>query len=94
MQPVFFFFLIPNLNRDSVIPTRYRDHESVIRKQTLDSYGSWLLTYPSFFLRDDYLKYAAWMLNDAVAIKASTSLRTLHSVDFFFRFPSLCVCLQ
>lgn len=45
---------------------RYRDIDPNIRMSCIQSLGVWILSYPSFFLQDLYLKYLGWTLNDKV----------------------------
>ncbi|XP_050237428.1 sister-chromatid cohesion protein 3 [Mercurialis annua] len=63
---------------------RYRDIDSNIRMSCIESLGVWILSYPSLFLKDLYLKYLGWTLNDknAGVRKASVlSLQSLYDVD-------------
>lgn len=45
---------------------RYRDIDPNIRVSCIQSLGFWILSYPSHFLQDRYLKYLGWTLNDKV----------------------------
>jgi cohesin complex subunit SA-1/2 len=45
---------------------RYRDVDPDIRIACIRAIGSWILSYPSLFLQDLYLKYLGWTLNDKV----------------------------
>lgn len=45
---------------------RYRDIDPDIRMACIQSLGVWILSYPSLFLQDLYLKYLGWTLNDKV----------------------------
>lgn len=58
---------------------RYRDVEPDIRKACIQSLGVWILSYPSLFLQDLYLKYLGWTLND----KVSGSPNCLYVQPFF-----------
>ncbi|GMN38154.1 hypothetical protein TIFTF001_007378 [Ficus carica] len=63
---------------------RYRDIDPNIRMSCIESLGSWILSYPSLFLQDLYLKYLGWTLNDKSAgvRKASVlALQNLYEVD-------------
>lgn len=63
---------------------RYRDIDPNIRMSCIESLGVWILSYPSLFLQDLYLKYLGWTLNDknAGVRKASVlALQTLYEVD-------------
>lgn len=48
---------------------RYRDSDPNIRMSCIESLGAWILSYPSLFLQDLYLKYLGWTLNDKVSFK-------------------------
>ncbi|CAN1851747.1 Sister-chromatid cohesion protein 3, partial [Linum perenne] len=63
---------------------RYRDIDPNIRMSCIESLGVWILSYPSHFLRDSYLKYLGWTLNDKNAGVRKTSilaLQNLYDVD-------------
>ncbi|KAJ7977482.1 sister-chromatid cohesion protein 3 [Quillaja saponaria] len=63
---------------------RYRDIDPNIRMSCIQSLGVWILSYPSLFLQDLYLKYLGWTLNDknAGVRKASIiALQNLYEVD-------------
>ncbi|XP_062087056.1 sister-chromatid cohesion protein 3-like isoform X2 [Humulus lupulus] len=63
---------------------RYRDMDPNIRMSCIESLGVWILSYPSLFLQDLYLKYLGWTLNDknAGVRKASVlSLQKLYDED-------------
>ncbi|KAL8530783.1 hypothetical protein ACS0TY_007719 [Phlomoides rotata] len=63
---------------------RYRDIDPDIRMSCIESLGVWVLSYPSLFLQDVYLKYLGWTLNDKSAgvRKASVlALQNLYDVD-------------
>ncbi|EEF41668.1 sister-chromatid cohesion protein 3 isoform X2 [Ricinus communis] len=63
---------------------RYRDIDPNIRMSCIESLGVWILSYPSLFLQDLYLKYLGWTLNDKSAgvRKASIlALQSLYDVD-------------
>lgn len=63
---------------------RYRDIDPEIRMSCIQSLGVWILSYPSLFLQDLYLKYLGWTLNDknAGVRKASVlALQNLYEVD-------------
>ena len=47
---------------------RYRDVDPDIRMSCIKSLGIWVVSYPSLFLQDIYLKYLGWTLNDQVTI--------------------------
>ncbi|KAG0449493.1 hypothetical protein HPP92_027340 [Vanilla planifolia] len=61
-----------------------RDVDPDIRVSCINSLGIWILSYPSLFLQDLYLKYLGWTLNDKVAAVRKTSvvaLQNLYEVD-------------
>lgn len=64
---------------------RYRDIDPDIRMSCIKSLGVWIVSYPSLFLQDLYLKYLGWTLNDKVFliyiyVKSVTYfLLTIHS---------------
>ncbi|XP_076890501.1 sister-chromatid cohesion protein 3-like [Bidens hawaiensis] len=63
---------------------RYRDIDAEIRMSCIQSLGAWIVSYPSLFLQDLYLKYLGWTLNDknAGVRKASVlALQKLYDVD-------------
>ncbi|KAL3644830.1 peptidyl-prolyl cis-trans isomerase precursor [Castilleja foliolosa] len=63
---------------------RYRDIDPDIRMSCIESLGLWVLSYPSLFLQDLYLKYLGWTLNDKSSgvRKASVlALQNLYEVD-------------
>ncbi|KAK9281795.1 hypothetical protein L1049_004701 [Liquidambar formosana] len=63
---------------------RYRDIDPNIRMSCIQSLGVWIMSYPSLFLQDLYLKYLGWTLNDKSAgvRKASVlALQNLYEVD-------------
>ncbi|RVX20901.1 Sister-chromatid cohesion protein 3 [Vitis vinifera] len=63
---------------------RYRDIDQDIRMSCIQSLGVWIISYPSLFLQDLYLKYLGWTLNDKSAgvRKASIlALQNLYDVD-------------
>ncbi|KAG6588517.1 Sister-chromatid cohesion protein 3, partial [Cucurbita argyrosperma subsp. sororia] len=63
---------------------RYRDIDPNIRMSCIQSLGVWILSYPSLFLQDLYLKYLGWTLNDKNAGVRKVSvlaLQNLYEVD-------------
>ncbi|KAH9612413.1 hypothetical protein KSS87_005628 [Heliosperma pusillum] len=74
---------------------RYRDIDPIIRMSCIQSLGVWILSYPSLFLQDRYLKYLGWTLSDksAAVRKASIGgLQSLYEVDD--NLPSLDLFTQ
>nr|XP_016464325.1 PREDICTED: sister-chromatid cohesion protein 3 isoform X2 [Nicotiana tabacum] len=63
---------------------RYRDVEPDIRMACIQSLGVWILSYPSLFLQDLYLKYLGWTLNDkshGVRKASVLALQNLYEVN-------------
>ncbi|XP_052211559.1 sister-chromatid cohesion protein 3 [Diospyros lotus] len=63
---------------------RYRDIDPDIRMSCIQSLGMWILSYPSLFLQDLYLKYLGWTLNDknaGVRKSSALALQNLYEVD-------------
>jgi cohesin complex subunit SA-1/2 len=59
---------------------RYRDIDNDIRMSCIQSLGIWILSYPSLFLQDLYLKYLGWTLNDKNAGVRKASLLALQKL--------------
>jgi len=59
---------------------RYRDLDPNIRLSCIESLGIWIMSYPSIFLQDVYLKYLGWTLNDKNAGVRKTSIRALQNL--------------
>ncbi|GMJ09154.1 sister-chromatid cohesion protein 3, SISTER-CHROMATID COHESION PROTEIN 3 [Hibiscus trionum] len=63
---------------------RYRDVDPNIRMSCIQSLGVWILSYPTFFLQDLYLKYLGWTLNDksaGVRKAAVLALQNLYEAE-------------
>ncbi|XVF32673.1 hypothetical protein REPUB_Repub17cG0102900 [Reevesia pubescens] len=63
---------------------RYRDIDPNIRMSCIQLLGVWILSYPTLFLQDLYLKYLGWTLNDrsaSVRKAAVLALQNLYEVD-------------
>ncbi|OMP06606.1 Armadillo-like helical [Corchorus olitorius] len=63
---------------------RYRDIDPNIRMSCIQSLGVWVLSYPTLFLADLYLKYFGWTLNDksaGVRKAAVLALQNLYEVE-------------
>ncbi|KAG2524378.1 hypothetical protein JM18_004037 [Phytophthora kernoviae] len=56
-----------NLVFTGVVVHRYRDVMPEIRVATMQCLGYWITTMPDQFLKDNFLKYHGWLLNDKVA---------------------------
>lgn len=61
------FDLSHNIIFQRLFVHRYRDIDPDIRMSCIESLGVWVLSYPSLFLQDLYLKYLGWTLNDKVS---------------------------
>ncbi|GJW06511.1 sister-chromatid cohesion protein 3 [Tanacetum coccineum] len=69
---------------------RYRDLDPDIRMSCIQSLGAWIVSYPSLFLQDLYLKYLGWTLNDKSAAVRKASILALQAVyDVDDYVPSL-----
>jgi cohesin complex subunit SA-1/2 len=62
----------------SIFMHRYRDVAADIRAEALQCFGTWIVTSPSIFLANSYLKYLGWMLSDQES--ACVRLFALHSI--------------
>ncbi|KAH7366553.1 hypothetical protein KP509_18G084600 [Ceratopteris richardii] len=63
---------------------RYRDVDAEIRMSCIRALGSWIVAYPSLFLKDLYLKYIGWTLNDknpSVRKTSITALQNLYEIE-------------
>ncbi|KAE8693760.1 Sister-chromatid cohesion protein 3 [Hibiscus syriacus] len=63
---------------------RYRDVDPNIRMSCIRSLGVWILSYPTLFLQDLYLKYLGWTLNDksaGVRKAAVLALQNIYEVE-------------
>ncbi|CAA7398500.1 unnamed protein product [Spirodela intermedia] len=63
---------------------RYRDVDPSVRMSCIKALGVWIVSYPSLFLQDLYLKYLGWTLNDKSAVVRKTSvlaLQNLYEID-------------
>ncbi|DBA00613.1 TPA: hypothetical protein N0F65_007742, partial [Lagenidium giganteum] len=69
-----------------VIVHRYRDVMHEIRIESVETLGSWIEALPGHFLKDNYLKYLGWMLNDkheSVRYADVEMLRQLYENEAF-----------
>jgi cohesin complex subunit SA-1/2 len=64
----------------SLFTHRFRDADAAIRAECITSLGDWALAYPSFFLKDYYLKYLGWALNDKDAGVRGAALGALRGL--------------
>ncbi|KAL9332454.1 hypothetical protein ACSQ67_002064 [Phaseolus vulgaris] len=63
---------------------RYRDIDPNIRMSCIESLDAWILSHPTLFLQDLYLKYLGWTLNDknaGVRKFSINALQNLYEVD-------------
>ncbi len=71
---------------NGVFASRYRDVNERVRADCMEGLGFFVETYPSMFLRDQFVKYLGWMLYDkAAAVRASAAhvlLRLYSKADF------------
>jgi hypothetical protein len=51
-----------------VVMHRYRDVMAEIRVESIRVLGNWISVIPDHFLKDNYLKYLGWVLNDKDAL--------------------------
>ncbi|KAM3575449.1 hypothetical protein VYU27_002672 [Nannochloropsis oceanica] len=59
---------------NGVFASRYRDVNEKVRADCMEGLGFFLETYPSMFLRDQFVKYLGWMLYDkAGAVRAAAA---------------------
>jgi len=69
---------------NGVFVHRYRDIDEHVRGECIAAVGRWCHTYPSYFLKDTYLKYIGWSLNDkesSVRSAALTALQVLYDEE-------------
>lgn len=64
----------------SLFMHRYRDLVPEIRAENIAALGEWMVAYPSLFLKDNYLKYFGWTMNDSVCSGRALLDRTSASV--------------
>jgi cohesin complex subunit SA-1/2 len=57
----------------------YQNVDPDIRVACIRAIGSWILSYPSLFLQDLYLKYLGWTLNDKNAAVCKISIMALQN---------------
>ncbi|XP_024538812.1 sister-chromatid cohesion protein 3 isoform X2 [Selaginella moellendorffii] len=74
---------------------RYRDVDVDFRVACVKAIGGWVISYPSYFLNDLYLKYIGWTLSDKnVAVRKSSieALRAIYEIDD--NVPSMALFTQ
>lgn len=84
-----------NLVFTGVVVHRYRDVMPEIRVASMQCLGHWITTMPDQFLKDNFLKYLGWLLNDKAApvrLEVIQILCELYENDeFTTRLESLTV---
>ncbi|GJY36722.1 sister-chromatid cohesion protein 3 [Tanacetum coccineum] len=69
---------------------RYRDIDPDIRMSCIQSLGAWIVSYPSLFLQDLYLKYLGWALdNKSAGVRKASILAPEAVYDVEYNVPSL-----
>ncbi|GJX60726.1 sister-chromatid cohesion protein 3 [Tanacetum coccineum] len=69
---------------------RYQDIDPDIRMSCIQSLGAWIVSYPSLFLQDLYLKYLGWTLYDkSVGVRKAYILALQDVYDVDDNVPSL-----
>lgn len=71
---------------NGVLVHRYRDVMPEIRVESAQTLKQWVTTLPDHFLKDSYLKYLGWMLNDkeaVVRLGAVNVLRNFYEIEDF-----------
>ncbi|KAF1317834.1 Cohesin subunit sa-1, partial [Globisporangium splendens] len=69
-----------------VIVHRYRDVMPDVRTESAETLGHWIAAMPDHFLKDNYLKYLGWMLNDkeaSVRLSVVNLLRSMYENEEF-----------
>ncbi|RLN73889.1 hypothetical protein BBJ28_00006356 [Nothophytophthora sp. Chile5] len=75
-----------NLVFTGVVVHRYRDVMPEIRMVNMQCLGHWITTLPDQFLKDNFLKYLGWLLNDKasmVRVEVVRILRRLYENEAF-----------
>ncbi|KAG7394683.1 hypothetical protein PHYBOEH_004839 [Phytophthora boehmeriae] len=75
-----------NLVFTGVVVHRYRDVMPEIRVAAMQCLGHWITTMPDHFLKDNFLKYLGWLLNDKavpVRLEVVQILCELYEHDAF-----------
>ncbi|TMW62186.1 hypothetical protein Poli38472_009679 [Pythium oligandrum] len=75
-----------NLLFNAVLVHRYRDVMPEVRLESVQTLGAWATTLPDHYLKDNYLKYLGWMLNDKsadVRLGVVKMLRELYENEAF-----------
>lgn len=77
---------VVNIIFSGVVVHRYRDVMPDVRAESASAIGRWITALPSHFLKDNYLKYLGWMLNDkdaSVRLRVVTVLQSLYEHEDF-----------
>ena len=59
---------------------RFRDADPAVRAACISSLGGWAAAHPSYFLKDYYVKYLGWALNDKDAGVRAASVAALREL--------------
>ncbi|GLE00980.1 hypothetical protein PINS_up009777 [Pythium insidiosum] len=71
---------------NGVVVHRYRDVMADIRLESIRTLGNWIMALPDQFLKDNYMKYLGWVLNDkdaSVRLGVVEILRELYENEEF-----------
>lgn len=77
---------VVNIIFTGVVVHRYRDVMPEIRSESASTISRWISALPEHFLKDNYLKYLGWMLNDkdaSVRRRVVMVLRSLYEKEAF-----------
>ncbi|TYZ57947.1 hypothetical protein PybrP1_003575 [[Pythium] brassicae (nom. inval.)] len=77
---------VVNIVFTGVVVHRYRDVMPEIRSESARTIGRWISALPDHFLKDNYLKYLGWLLNDkeaSVRRRVVLVLRSLYEKEEF-----------
>lgn len=66
--------------QSDVFVNRYRDVSSAVRKDSIRMFSQWLMEFPSEFLKNEYLKYFGWLLNDRAAEVRRAALQSVYQL--------------
>jgi hypothetical protein len=69
-----------NLVFNGVFAHRYRDVMAEIRAESVLVIGHWITTLPDQYLKDNFLKYLGWLLNDKSALVRFHVVEALQSL--------------
>lgn len=69
-----------NLVFNGVFAHRYRDVMPEIRAESVLAIGHWIYSVPDHYLKDNFLKYLGWLLNDKAALVRFHVVEALQSL--------------